>query len=119
MFAERCIVLFGPNVLSYTIKTYHLPFTMQIYNILKPQCPYLSGYVRLCPNLSVFVRILRKMLTRKCIVLLVVSEVFCIFESALSFRTERSGVKNLDGIHLCALEILRFALDDNTDKSTL
>ncbi len=45
---------------------------------------------------------------------MVASEDFCIFESVLSFRTERSGVKNLDGIHLCALEILRFALDDNT-----
>ena len=40
MFAERCIVLFGPNVFSYTIKTYHLSFTMQIYNIRKLQCPY-------------------------------------------------------------------------------
>ena len=35
-------------------------------------------------------------------------------ESYLSFRTERSVVKNLGGIHLCVLEILRFALDDNS-----
>ena len=32
----------------------------------------------------------------------------------LSFRTERSGVKNLGDIYVYAIEILRFALDDNT-----
>ena len=52
MFAERCIVLFGPNVLSYTIKTYHLSFTMQIYNITKP---HISVFVRICPLISEFV----------------------------------------------------------------
>ena len=30
----------------------------------------------------------------------------------LSFRTERSVVKNLDNIHVDAPEILRFALND-------
>ena len=31
----------------------------------------------------------------------------------MSFRTERSVVKNLENIHLYASEILRFALNDN------
>ena len=34
------------------------------------------------------------------------------FPHILSFRTERSVVKNLDNIHVDASEILRFALND-------
>ena len=31
----------------------------------------------------------------------------------MSFRMERSGMKNLESIHVYVTEILRFALNDN------
>ena len=37
--------------------------------------------------------------------------------SLMSFRTERSVVKNLDDTHVDVSEILRFALDDNYETS--